>query len=343
MIFKRIVTFSIMLITFLSFGQDFKKEKRIYMLDITKSMFGLEGKKYDIFDDVKNALYKGISDIKDPETVITIIPFQATHTYEILESWTFKAGNLSEFKKMKKAIDSYNIKSVPGGYTDIYSALEVAKKNIDSDRINYIFLLTDGEQSAVPSSPTKTYQIDFSARDLKDSLKGWCEYSKTKDVHLFYVMLTDAAIDKEVRDIVQAQCNAYISEGTNINIAFVKPISNRININLHDSPDRLNIELAANDWSYISNGMTINIDLENNSIFELKNKSVNFENNKIVIPLKRKNGSSFEDLLRSTPIESKLLLKLSTADDVIILNPDISITVKNKKERVLTLEFSDDE
>lgn len=333
-----------MLLSTLSIGQNFKSEKRIYMLDITKSMFGQAGGKYDIFDDVKNALYKGISDIKDPETIITVIPFQATHTYEILESWTFKARDILKFDKMKKAIDSYNIDTVPRGYTDIYSALEVAKRNIDIDRINYIFLLTDGEQSAVPSSPTKTYQIDFSAKNLKDSLKGWCEYSKTKDVHLFYVMLTDAAIDKEVRDIVAAQCNAYISEGTNINIAFIKPKSNQVNVNLHDSPEKLKIDLTANDLTYLPSGMTIDLELENNSIFELKNKTESLINkDKLVVHLKRKNGASFEDLLLNSPIESKLLLKLSTTNDVKILKPNISITVKNKKERVLTLEFSDDE
>lgn len=342
MTLKRILIFSIVLISTLSFGQDFKKEKRIYMLDITKSMWGLAGKQYDIFDEVRKALYKGIKDIKDPETIVTVIPFQATHTYENLDSWTFKAGDISEFEKMKKIIDSYTVESVPGGYTDIYSALEKAKNNLDKDRINYVFMLTDGEQSAVPSSPNKINRIDFSEKDLKESLKAWCEYSKTRDVHLFYVMLTDAAQDKELVEIVENQCNAYISQGTEINIAFIKPSSNQLKVNLQDNPEKLEIDLTANNWSYIDSGIKVNLDLENNALFELQDNKASLKNNKIIVQLKRKNNASFEDLRRINPEESKILLKISTDNDVKIINPTINIIVRNKKEKVLTLEFSDD-
>ena len=338
-----LVIFSFLLISTLSFGQSFKKEKRIYMLDITKSMWGLAGKQYDIFEEVREALYKGIKDINDPETMVTVVPFQATHTYEILESWTFKAGDVAGFNKMKTVIDAYSLKTVPGGYTDIYSALDVAKKNIDNDRVNYIFMLTDGEQSAVESTPTKLYKVDFSEQDLKNSLGAWCEYSKTRNVHLFYVMLTDAALDHEIVKIVKNQCNAYISEGTNINIAFIKPSSNQMKLNLHDNPEILEIDLVANNWNYIIKGLSINLELDNNSLFELKNNVAKLENNKIIIKLKRKNNTSFNDLRKSNPIESKIMLNLSTENDVEILNPTINISVRNKKEKVLTLEFIDNE
>ncbi|MGO1751598.1 MAG: vWA domain-containing protein [Psychroflexus sp.] len=343
MILRGIIFFSVMLISNFNYGQNFKKEKRIYMLDITKSMFGLEGEQYDIFDDVRNALYKGIKDIKNPETVVTVIPFQATHTYEVLDSWTFKSGNNFKFLEMKKKIDSYDTETVPSGYTDIYSALELAKKNIDRDRINYIFMLTDGEQSPVPSSSNKVNRIDYGEVELLNSLSNWCNYSKEEDVHLFYVMLTEVAANETIFEIIKKECNAYAVKGTNINIAFIKPKSNDIKINLNDNPEKLLIDLTANNWDYIDKGVSINLELENNTLFELRNKTTILKNNKVIIQLKRKNNNSFQDLRKNNPKHSKILLKLSTANDLEILNPTINITVRNKKERVLTLEFSDDE
>ena len=342
MILKRILVLSIVLVSTFSFGQNFKKEKRIYMLDITKSMWGLGGGS-DIYEEVKDALYKGVSDIQDPETIITIIPFQATHTYDILNSWTFRARDVAKFDSAKQKIDSYSLESAPGGYTDIYSALETAKKHIDDDRINYIFLLTDGEQSSVPSSPNKINRVDFSEENLLGSLSNWCNYSREEGVHLFYVMLTEVAANETIFEIIKKECNAYAVKGTNINIAFIKPKSNDIKINLNDNPEKLVIDLTANNWDYIDKDVSVNLELENNTLFELKNKTTILENNKVIIQLKRRNNNSFEDLRKNNPIESKIILKLSTANNLEILNPTINITVRNKKERVLTLEFSDDE
>ena len=323
-------------------SQSFKKEKRIYMLDITKSMWG-SGNNEDVFENVKNALYKGIEDIKDPETLITIIPFQATHTYEILPSWTFKAGNKIKLKEVKKKIDSYSTKTVPGGYTDIYSALNKSKENIDKHRINYVFLLTDGEQSAIPSATKKTSKIDFNEEDLKKALNNWCEFSRNKDTHLFYVMLSKAAVNKSIVDIVTKECNAYIVQSTDFNFAFVKPQTNKVKVNLHDEPKSIVINLEANNWGYLKGNIKIKLNLEDNSIFEIENNSVKIENKQLVIKLNNKRGLSFEDLQKSSKIETNLSLVLSTTDDLKILNPNINIIVKNHKERILTLEFSEDE
>lgn len=339
MIIRKLILSTLVIVPFLFFSQNFKKEKRIYLLDITKSMWGLEGKQYDVFDKVKDELYKGISDIRDPETVVTIIPFQGTYTYEILDSWTFKAGDKNTLEQAKKTINSYNIKSVPGGFTDIFSALEKAKKQIDPRRINYIFMLTDGEQSAVPSSPNRINQVAYDHSALLKSLNGWCSFAANKDVHLFYTMLTEAAVDPKIIEIIRSQCNAYMTKGTDINIAFVQPAMSRLKVNLHDNPERLEIPFGANNWSYIKSNTGIKVSLKSNSIFELANSSVPLENNKIILKLKRKNGLSFDQMRKNSPQELKLQISLSAAD-VIVLKPEIDLIVSNKKERVLNLYFS---
>lgn len=331
--------------SFLSHGQGFKKEHRIYMLDITKSMWGLDNPKLKIFDDVKEELYKGIQEIKDPETTITVIPFQATHTYENLESWTFRVDDKKTFNEMKKSIDTYSLKTVPGGYTDIYSALEKAKTNLDPQRINYVFLLTDGEQSAVPSSPTKINRVDFDINDLKRSLNNWCTYSTGKDVHLFYAMLTDVAVDQSLINIIEEQCNAYVTKGTNFNIAFIKPRISEVRLNLHENPKVLAIPLEANDWSYIKDEVEIRGHLNDNELFELVEGSIRIDklSKTLSFSLKTKDNISFERLRENSPIESKLRFSLITKDDVKILNPIIDVVVRNKKERILNLRFSDAE
>ncbi|WP_338733451.1 vWA domain-containing protein [Mangrovimonas cancribranchiae] len=312
------------------------------MLDITKSMWGGDGSG-NIFKEVKKALYKGIEDIRDPETVVKIIPFQATHTYSELENWTFKAGDKASFLEAKKTIDNYSIKNVPGGYTDIYSALETAKNNIDSDRVNYIFLLTDGNQSPIPSATKETSKIDFSEEDLKISLDNWCNFSSKSESHLFYVMLSKTALNKPIINIIKKQCNAYSVEGTNMNIAFIKPYSNNIKVNLHDNPKNFEIELNANNWDYIKGQIFLKINLKNNSIFEVVENDIKVENKKIVVRLKTKNNSTFEALRKNLPIESIIPLTLSTDNNLKILNPVINLVIRNKKERVLTLEFVENE
>lgn len=323
-------------------SQGFKKEKRIYMLDITKSMWGSGGNQ-NIFDDVKKALYAGVEDIKDSETVITVIPFQATHTYEALPSWTFKASDKNKFEKVKEIINSYTLESVPGGYTDIYSALAKAKEHIDSTKVNYIFLLTDGEQSIIPSATKKTSKIDFNIIDLKNILSSWCNFSSKRDTHLFYVMLSKAAVNESIVDIVNKECNAYAVNGTNMNIAFVRPSDNKLKVNIHDNPSEIEINLEANNWTYFKEGATIKLDLENNLIFKLVNSTVKILNKKLIIKLKNKNNLSFDDLRKASAIETKISLTLSTDEDLEILNPNINIVVKNKKEKILTLEFSKNE
>ena len=321
------------------FPQNFKKEKRIYMLDITMSMWG-QGGGPNIFDDVKNALYAGIKEIKDPETIITIIPFQATHTYQILPDWTFRNGDIT-FDKMKTIIDSYTKETVPRGFTDIYSAIEIAKTHIDRNRINYIFLLTDGEQSTITSGVKETSRNDYNKDSLYRSLNRWCDWANNNNSYLFYVMLTDFAKDVTAVDIIDDQCRAWVVNGTNMDISFIKPDNNLIQVNLHDNPNQLEIKLDANNWDYIKDETIIKLTLQENSIFKLKENKIHIVDNKLTVNLINK--QSFSELRNNNHIESILQIALSTDENVKILEPNINILVKNKKERVLKLDFIDNE
>lgn len=63
-----------------------KKERRIYLWDVTMSMQGY-GRCNNIWNDVKTKLIKDIDGIMDPETEIILLPFQ----HKIIDSITVTA------------------------------------------------------------------------------------------------------------------------------------------------------------------------------------------------------------------------------------------------------------
>ena len=315
------------------YTQNFKKEKRIYVLDVTKSMFGLDGTP-DIFDQVRKSLYQGIESIDNPETEITVITFQGTSNPN-LPTWTFHKGD-GTFEKLKKTLDSYTIKNVPGQNTDIYSALKRAQSEADPNRINYIYLLTDGGQSPIRGS------VRYGDRDLENLLNNWCKWATKKDAYLFYVMLTKDATNPRITSIVEQQCRAFVSEGTNINIAFVKPLHNNVVLNLEDEPEYLEIELSANNWKYIPLDSKLKIEIGGNRIFKISESEIVITDNKIQIPLDRFNDMNWVELRKITPVDNnEVTLTIISSENVKILSPSVVIKIKNKKEKVLKLEFID--
>ena len=153
-------------------------------------------------------------------------------------------------------------------------------------------------------------------------------------------MLTDVAVDQKIINIIKSRCNAYVTQGTNINIAFVQPAMSSLKINLHDNPDKIEVPFDANNWSYINKATVINASLSDNTLFELNGNSAELKNNKIILKLKRKGNIPFTDLRKNSSIDNRLELKLSSGNEVIILKPNVQLQVSNKKERVLNLNFS---
>ena len=164
-------------------------------------------------------------------------------------------------------------------------------------------------------------------------------------MHLFYAMLTDVAVDQSLINIIEEQCNAYVTKGTNFNIAFIKPGISEVRLNLHENPKVLAIPLEANDWNYIKDDVEIRGNLDDNELFELIEESIRIDklSKTLSFSLKTKDNISFERLRENSPIESKLRFSLTTKNDVKILNPIIDVVVRNKKERILNLRFSDAE
>lgn len=122
-------------------AQNVLQEKRIYLIDVTASM---EGKGTvqtpDIFNKVKAELKDAITSIDNPTTEVVIIPFTNVPHEPV-------KGTIREKSILIEGIENLSIKK---GDTNIADAWNSGLQEVDSTRINYIFLLTDGLHNCGP-------------------------------------------------------------------------------------------------------------------------------------------------------------------------------------------------
>lgn len=189
----------------------FKKERRIYLWDVTISMVGATkspefptgGKRSapdfdyaksgfpnynaekNIFDGTREKLIKLIYQIQNESTEIIVLPFRNGIVGE------FKANATAEGKEqIKNQIMTWNDLQ-PGGTFTATCLENAVNKYFTKDRINRLFLLTDGE----PSNDEGTKLIDY--------LNKWKGVKETKgqSCYLVYVMLTDEAYNEDIMEI----------------------------------------------------------------------------------------------------------------------------------------------
>lgn len=150
-------------------------EKRIYLLDVTKSMVG-KGvvETPDIFAQVKQNLIEAINEIEDPQTEIVVVPFTNT-PHEII------SGFVSQKDSLSGVLSDITVRN---GDTNIADAWAMGVSLLDSTKVNYMFLLTDGLHNNGPSQD-----------ELYSTLKSWDWVRKGKYFFSFYVMLTSNAVE----------------------------------------------------------------------------------------------------------------------------------------------------
>ena len=180
----------------------FKKERRIFLWDVTISMVGAtrdasfpkgtkrskpsfdyakSGFPYynaskDIFDKTRETLIKLISQVQNESTEIIVLPFRNDIVGE------FKA-NATAAGKEQLCNQIMNWKDLKPGGTYTATCIKKAVSYFTPDRINRLVLLTDGE----PSDNEGSKLISF--------LQNWRGHKETRGNgnYLVYVMLTDEA------------------------------------------------------------------------------------------------------------------------------------------------------
>ena len=191
----------------------FKKERRIFLWDVTISMVGAtqnadcpKGKKRsspdfnyagsgfpyyneekDIYDRTRDVLINKIMQITNESTEVIVLPFRNGIAGE------FRACADAEGKQyLKEQIMRWNDLRPGGTYT-----ATCLKQAVDTyftpDRINRLVLLTDGEPS------------DGEGQELLKYIHEWKGLSETMSTgcYLVYVMLTDEADNDRIKDVAE--------------------------------------------------------------------------------------------------------------------------------------------
>ena len=185
---------------------EFKKDRFIYLWDVTHSMQGkgfqdpktgkwnAYRKEADIYDQVVDEIVRDINSITDETSEIVVIPFQssAPGSYRGDKTpWIYKTASgpnkqelIDKIRSSKKDWLTYRHEN-----TDVVPALSyVINSVISEDRIDYLKILTDGKMADLDG--------------LRKLMNQWCEIARKKnDMHAFYVTLNDEAAES-IRTII---------------------------------------------------------------------------------------------------------------------------------------------
>lgn len=185
------------------YSQIVHEEKRIYLVDVTASMEGKGvGKTYNIFDKVKNELVATIDSIDDSATEVVVVPF--TNKVHKTISGILASQKDSLLQEIRQ------LEVMPGD-TDITAAWKHGISLLDSTKVNYLFLLTDG-----------LHNCGGPKEQLYEQLREWNKYSMSKYYFAFYTMLTPNAEESEICRIADETRQMWKIRSMNINAYFLK-------------------------------------------------------------------------------------------------------------------------
>lgn len=328
-----------------------KKERRIYLWDVTLSMKGPRyGGDRDIWDEVKNKLIKTIDDITDPDTEIILLPFQ----HKIIDNKTVIAtsNGKNEIKTYIKAFDlpklwcgdaatghqAMNGEKGTTTMTKLYAPIrECVDKYVDNKKTNILIIMTDG---------LSDFQEDaLSFANLLDN--EWCDLSKANDIYAFYFMLTPQAIIKFKNTcITQVPPN---STGEITVFTLTPPLT--INYNVKDDFGKpIEIKFVNNNAKKIKDGYMIHVESMDNPYFSV-DQDCKFDPNRKSITIEPNILLNDKDKLRQFILQNgsdaKVELIYTPGKDMeeqnwlvkILSNIHTSVMFNIEKERTITLDW----
>ena len=106
--------------------------KQIYLWDVTLSM-----KQNDIWDAVKEQMIQSLTEVKDEDTEVIVIPFQD----DVYEEQRVTVGDKAALDRLVNWIEGYDVPMPTGGHgTNICRALERAEDFVLKENIDCVFL-----------------------------------------------------------------------------------------------------------------------------------------------------------------------------------------------------------
>ena len=306
-----VTTFILLVYCSTLFAQSLKPERRIYMLDATSSMESLKTSDSKVlWSVVTKSLSEAINSIEDPNTEIVVVPFWES----ILDVWEVKATPEGK----KNIIDKISALKTGGKTTNISEALSKGYDLLNKDRVNYLFLLTDGTHNTPNTdSPVKI-------------INQWNNKIANTDSYCFYVMLHKDAKNDNIVDAINENRGMWVVESADINVNILR-FDDKVNFN--PRIDTKVILPITGLYKRVNNSIK-KIETNSNPYYDVKLVDGNLQNGEVVIEIINK-----EELSRTPelyPINITLVKKSN--DDFTYVIPDvIKINCNNKHERVLKI------
>ncbi|MBQ8810722.1 MAG: VWA domain-containing protein [Bacteroidales bacterium] len=310
---KKLILLLFLTATLNSSAQTFLAEKRIYLLDVTASMTG-KGvvKTPDIFSDVKSQLTKSLDDIDSQQTEIVIVPFTDIVHRPITGLISQKDSLAGEISKIKIQV----------GDTNIADAWNYGISQLDSTKVNYLFLLTDG-----------LHNCGVSKDSLYHSLSEWQYIAKDKYMFAFYVMLTPNAKEMEIIDVIDSTDKLWPIESMNVNVSFVNSGLN-LKSNINDNKT-VRIDFTSQNRNVFDSGLQLKVDIEDNPYYQVHDCMIDISRRYAEIKI--------EELAPriQIPVESHLKLYLKYDKEkypLIFFTPEIiDFHIVNRGVRTMTI------
>ena len=188
--------------------------KQIYLWDVTWSM-----KDNGIWETVKEQMIQGLTEVKDEDTEVIVIPFQD----DVFPELRVTVGDKDALDRLVKWIDDYDVPYPPGGHgTNICRALERAEDFVVKENIDCVFLMTDGTHEPKRPDMAQKHPQGCLEAYLNDR---WCAFATEFDAYLVYYHLLGSA-DPEIQQVTDETCRAMSVEpgdGTPDRLHYISP------------------------------------------------------------------------------------------------------------------------
>lgn len=301
------------------FCQKFKGERRVYFLDATYSMLTNKVGNNTLWEESKKNLIAAINQINDPATEIVVIAFAddkdpVNKIWIRLEDKATDNGKHNIITQLNKIVPN----QYPSSLTNLDTPLkDFIEKESKSDKINYMFLMTDGE-----------HDYKYIKEKPEERIKSWgnCTSPLTFGFHVELVGLKGAA-SKALKDEINKQDRIWTVQSADVDLNLIR-LENEAVLNIKNE-DALEIPIYFQGVNHdIINKIVPSL---NNSDFSIDNYEI--DNDKIILTFKHDKDLSL------IPDESQIciLLNLPDTPKTFLLTDKINTKILNKKERTLAL------
>ena len=213
-----------------------QKERRVYYLDVTASMTGYRGSE-SIWDEVVYNLSEAIDSIDNEDTEIIIKTFtDNAHKVQTIVSEKVTDSGKANIKKKVKEINPSENTDV---WTDVYVPFEdFYKHEIKKNKVNYFFLMTDGQQ-------TDNKKHLGGTEKLNSAIANWNNITDNGEKHIygFYVMLCDAARSENIKHQIKEQQHLWPVESASVNISLIRPKKDNFICNIRKGDNKRYIDI----------------------------------------------------------------------------------------------------